>query len=152
MNADCIQKSDYSFLCRCKKGYIGNGFTCNTGNEIYSSELVINQTFTDALNNPNSAEFIDFAETIENILTNAIKRTNNFPGFLGCQVTGFMKGSVIAQYVLIFQLQDNQIVNVSRLSQAVSTAVQNGSLKISVVSSKPLNTTGMLSGKERHVI
>ncbi|CAB4006239.1 microneme [Paramuricea clavata] len=144
-NAECIQHSNYSILCRCKKGYISNGFNCDTGNTIFSSELVLNQTFTESLNNPNSAEYRNLAEKIQNALTSAIRKENNFPGFLGCQVTGFIKGSVVAQYVLIFQLQESETVNASKLSLVVVAAVRNGSLAIPVVSSRSIKTADFCS-------
>ena len=83
------------------------------------------------------------AEKIQNGLTNAIRKRNNFPGFLGCQVTGFKNGSVIANYILIFFLQEGENVNASQLSQVVSEATNNGSLGIPVLSSMPISLSGM---------
>ena len=141
-NANCYQSSDYSFECRCNKGYIGNGFNCKTGNTIFMSELVLNQTFTESLKNPISAEYKSLSDNIQNVLTMVIRKESSFPDFVGCQVTGFRKGSVIVQYVLIFQLQESEMVNVSKLTQVVNMATRNGSLAFSVISTKPINAAG----------
>ena len=142
-NAECIELPDSSISCRCKKGYVGNGFNCDTGNTVFNSELVLNQTFTESLNNPNSNEYRNLAEKIENILTNGIRKDKNLQGFLGCQVTGFKDGSIIAQYILIFQLQDGVMVNVSKLSQVINTVVKDGSLPVSRLP-QSITATGML--------
>lgn len=142
-NAECVALSDSSISCRCKDGYVGNGFNCDTGNTVFNSELVLNQKFTESLNNPNSVEYRNLAEKIENALTNGIRNDNNFQDFLGCQVTSFKNGSVIAQYILIFQLQDGEMVNVSKLSQVINTAAKNGSLPVSG-SPRLITATGML--------
>jgi hypothetical protein len=141
-NAICHQSSDYSFECRCRKGYIGNGFNCDTGNAIFRSEIVLNRTFTESLNDPNSAEYKNLSRNIQNALTTLIRKESSFPGFIGCQVTGFTKGSVIVEYVLVFMLQETESVNASKLTQVVNTAIQNGSLAIPVISTKPISTAG----------
>ena len=76
-------------------------------------------------------------------MTNGIRKDNNLQGFLGCQVTGFKDGSIIAQYILIFQLQDGVMVNVSKLSQVINTVVKDGSLPVSRVP-QSITATGML--------
>ncbi|XP_028393159.1 uncharacterized protein LOC114517546 [Dendronephthya gigantea] len=144
-NARCIQNSDYSFSCHCMKGYIKNGDECDTGNTIFESDVVLNQTFTESLNNPNSSEYLDLAKKIEQGLTAAIRKENIFPGFLGCQVTGFKKGSVVAQYILIFRLKETETVNASKLSEIIRRSVRNGSLALPVLSSKSLVATDFCS-------
>ena len=143
-NAECIELPDTSISCRCKKGYVGNGFNCTTGNRFFVSELELNQTFTEPLRDPNSAEYRNLAQKIENALTNAIRKGNTFQGFLGCQVTSFRPGSVVAEYIVIFQLQDGKTVDVSKLSQVIHMASQNGSL---AGSPKNITVTGALKSK-----
>ena len=143
-NAECYRSSKYSNACRCKKGFIDNGINCDTGNTIFTSELRLNQTFTESLNNPNSVEYRNLAEQIQNALTTEIRKRSEFPNFVGCQVTGFINGSVLAKYILIFQLEGSKTVNASKLSQVLRAAIQNGSLAIPVLSIKPIVATGTL--------
>lgn len=131
-----------SFSCRCHKGYVGNGFNCVTGNTLYISELRINQSFSPSLNNPTSYEFTNLAEKIENGISKAVKASNKFSGFIGTQVTQFKKGSIIAEYVLIFELEGNEKVNATQLTDILTTAIRND-LSIPAVLSAPLKLSDL---------
>ena len=133
-----------TYSCRCKKGYIGDGFSCLTGNTMFSSMISLNQIFSPSLNDPDSREYIFLANTIQNGISKAVKASNEFNGFVGTQVTGFSKGSVLADYLLVFSLGESDKVNASKLGDVIYQAIRNDSLLLPNVSVQRFTLASML--------
>lgn len=130
--------------CRCKKGYIGNGFSCLTGNTMFRSVISLNQLFSASLNNHESREYIFLANKVQNGISKAVKASKEFNGFVGTQVTGFRKGSVLAVYLLVFSLGEQDKVNSSKLGDVIYEAIRNDPLLIPNVLEERFTLASML--------
>ncbi|XP_041480057.1 63 kDa sperm flagellar membrane protein-like [Lytechinus variegatus] len=138
----CVADGE-SYTCECKPGYTKVGSNC-TGSQQISGSFSVTQiggstiSYSADLADPTSAAFVSLAEDVEDAVDTVYLASTMADIYLGCEVTGFRSGSVVADYNVLFATEDasNQpvVVNLTEATEAFTTALaaEAGSLGITI--------------------
>ena len=88
---------------------------------IFQSDIKLDATFTEDLNDPTSSEFISLATSVEVALLPELQ--NSIPTITAVVVTGFTEGSVIAAYNMYITDPAGASVSADDVGSAVAIAV-----------------------------
>ncbi|XP_073800918.1 uncharacterized protein si:ch211-198m17.1 isoform X6 [Danio rerio] len=105
-------------VCQCLAGTVLLNNVC-VETKTFASSLRVNRTFDDAMNDPKSPQFQEFANEIMAAVNGAMRNQKNY---INCTVIKLMPGSVVATVNMLFE--PNSQVTQESVSSAITTAIQ----------------------------
>ena len=98
---------------------------------VYAAEIVIEQEFTDDLNDQTSVDFVELATRVVGYMTEVY---SSFPGFIRVEVISFTNGSVVADTRVIFER--NSSVTAQNFTNSLQTANITGNNSLDIIGVK----------------
>ncbi|XP_035660461.1 uncharacterized protein LOC118404837 [Branchiostoma floridae] len=123
-----------SYVCECVPGFMDVGGVCQAAHAYRSTCRLFARSFSEALDDPKSQEYMDLVEEVVSTLGSLYQQTSLAGDFLGVKVIDFRQGSVIVDHV----------INI-RASAAFSPAMTSEEFKVQV---KKSNGTALLIDTE----
>ena len=97
-------------------------------NAVYAAEIVIEQEFTDDLNDQTTVAFVELASRVVAYMTEVY---SSFPGFMRVEVISFTNGSVVADTRVIFER--NSSVTAQNITNSLQTANITGNNSLEII-------------------